>query len=155
MATAPSTSSSASCARSSRSTRRAGPTSTPISGSATGLTPNRPGSSRGGWGPAPRGAPRGAAFTDRSQDLYGGVTAALDFPATLGAHGNGNREPLAASRRRAPADPPGRARRLGRRAAAEPDHARAAAARHPRRPPAADHDPRGALHRGLGGAGPP
>ena len=38
---------------------------------------------------------------------------------------------------------------------AQPDDAGAAAARHPGRAPAADHDPRGALRRGLGEPAPP
>ena len=92
-----------------------------------------------------------AGFTTRSQHLHSGVTAGRLTRAMLGAHGR--RARISRAGRRGPARDPARgARRPGRRPPAEPDHAGAAAAHHARLAPAADHDPRGALRRGLGGS---
>ena len=101
--------------------------------------------------PAPERAAAGAAaepqpasFTSRSQQLHGRITGARRS-RMLGAMAGGTHR-----RRRAAGDHARGARGAGRRPPAEPDRARAAAAGHPRRAPAADHDPRGALRRGLG-----
>ena len=130
---------------------RAGATSTPTSASATASIPSR---QRARWRrerrrrrfTQPEPPPTRAGFTSRSQQLYGRVTLA-GLPRHAQPHG-GESAYLAA--RRSAGDQARGARGAGRRPAAEPDGARAAAADHPRRAPAADPHPRGALRRGLG-----
>ena len=104
-ATARSTSSSASCARSWRSTRRAGATSTPTSGSATGFDPEPAGIVAGGAA-ARRGRGAGRSRVRRPlhrfvhNELHDGITGPRSFPPCSASMADGNREQLFAPRLR-------------------------------------------------------